>query len=262
MQPMPKEDDNLSFYYTVLRRLTESRIRFLVGGSFAMGQYMDLGRHAKDLDLFVAREDVEPILQNLAQAGYRTELSFLHWLAKIYNGADFIDVVFNSGNGICKVDNSWFDRAVAGEVCGIPVKICAPEELIWSKAFIMERERYDGADITHLVRAYHQRMDWQHLLARFGPHWHLLLSHLILFMFVYPSERATIPAWLMRDLLCRMRADAKNISPERLCNGTLLSRAQYRTDIEEWAYKDARLKPLGNMTEEEAAFWTAASETH
>ncbi|MGH7848179.1 MAG: nucleotidyltransferase [Candidatus Binatia bacterium] len=262
MQPILEKDPNLSFYYTVLRRLTDSRIPFLVGGSFAMGHYMDLSRHAKDLDLFVARRDVDAIFQSLAHAGYRTELSFSHWLAKVYNGADFIDIVFNSGNGICKVDESWFDRALPGEICGLPVKICAPEELIWSKAFIMERERYDGADLTHLVRAYHPSMDWEHLLGRFGPHWHLLLSHLILFLFIYPSERAAIPEWLMRDLFCRMRAEAKEVSPERVCNGTLLSRTQYRMDIEEWAYKDARLKPVGNMTEQEAALWTAASETH
>jgi hypothetical protein len=182
-------------------------------------------------------------------------------LAKVYDGAEFIDVVFNSGNGICKVDDSWFQRAVAGEICGLPVKICAPEELIWSKAYIMERERYDGADLIHLLRAYHSSMDWQHLLRRFGPHWHVLLSHLILFLFIYPSERAAIPEWLLRDLFCRMRGEAKKTDSERLCNGTLLSRSQYRIDIDEWAYKDARLKPAGNMTEKDAALWTAASES-
>ena len=32
------------------------------------------------------------------------------------------------------------------------VKLCPPEEIIWSKSFIMERERFDGADINHLLR--------------------------------------------------------------------------------------------------------------
>jgi hypothetical protein len=36
----------------------------------------------------------------------------------------------------------------------VPVIFCPPEEMIWSKAFVMERERYDGADARILfVRA-------------------------------------------------------------------------------------------------------------
>jgi hypothetical protein len=44
------------------------------------------------------------------------------------------------------VDDLWFAHATPGDVLGIPVRLCPPEEMIWSKAFIMERERYDGAD--------------------------------------------------------------------------------------------------------------------
>jgi hypothetical protein len=58
------------------------------------------------------------------------------------------------------------------------------EETIWSKAFVMERERYDGADIAHLLRASAERLDWHRLLERFDAHWPVLLSHLILFGFI------------------------------------------------------------------------------
>ena len=61
----------------------------------------------------------------------------------------------------------------------------------------MERERYDGADVAHLLRAHGDRLDWPRLLRRFGPHWRVLLSHLVLFGFIYPGERALVPAWVM-----------------------------------------------------------------
>jgi hypothetical protein len=32
-----------------------------------------------------------------------------------------------------------------------PVRIAPLEEIIWQKAYIMERERFDGADIAHLL---------------------------------------------------------------------------------------------------------------
>ena len=34
-----------------------------------------------------------------------------------------------------------------------PARLVPAEEIIWTKAFIMERERYDGADVAHILRA-------------------------------------------------------------------------------------------------------------
>ena len=62
------------------------------------------------------------------------------------------------------------------------------EEMIWSKAFLMERERFDGADVLHLVRARQKEINWPRLLSRFGEHWRVLLSHLVLFPYVYPND--------------------------------------------------------------------------
>jgi hypothetical protein len=87
----------------------------------------------------------------------------------------------------------------------------------------------------------------------------VLLAHLVLFGFIYPAERASIPDAVMRELLGRLDAEpAGDPSAERLCRGTLLSRAQYLPDIGWWGYQDARLAPHGPMTAEEIARWTAA----
>ena len=41
------------------------------------------------------------------------------------------------------MDAEWFAHARDGEVLGLPVKLCPPEEeLIRSKAFVQERERF------------------------------------------------------------------------------------------------------------------------
>ena len=42
----------------------------------------------------------------------------------------------------------------------------------------------------------------------------------------------------------------------KVCQGTLLSRAQYLVGVDEWGYEDARLTPRGTMTEEQTAEWT------
>ena len=38
----------------------------------------------------------------------------------------------------------------------------------------MERERFDGADIVHILRACAETMNWDRLLLRFEPYWQLL----------------------------------------------------------------------------------------
>lgn len=53
----------------------------------------------------------------------------------------------------------------------------------------MERERFDGADVAHIILKRGKRLDWGRLLSRFGEHWRVLLSHLILFDYIYPSEK-------------------------------------------------------------------------
>jgi hypothetical protein len=131
--------------------------------------------------------------------------------------------------------------------------------MIWSKAFIMERERYDGADIAHLLRARAGCLDWRRLVGRFGPHWRVLLSHLVLFGFVYPSERGCIPAAVLTELAGRLAEEQRDAPPpDRICCGTLLSRAQYLADVDTLGYRDARLLPDGTMTAGEIAEWTAA----
>ena len=247
-----------ALYGQALGRLVESDIPFLIGGAFALERYTGIARNTKDLDIFLHPRDLDAVLAVLASLGCRTEVPFPHWLAKALTAEGVIDFIFSSGNGVARVDDEWFEHAVNAEILGFPIKLCPPEETIWSKALIMERERYDGADVAHLIRALGPQLDWPRLLRRFGEHWRVLLSHLVLFGFIYPGERWRIPAEVMRELTARLSTEVHASHPdERLCCGTLLSRAQYLHDLNTWDYRDARLAPTGAMTSDDVAIWTA-----
>lgn len=247
------------FYTKALKTLKGAGIPFLVGGAYGFEHYTGIARHTKDLDIFVRPGDRDRVFEAFAATGWRTELSLAYWLGKVFLEEDFIDIIFNSPNANDQVDEIWFEHAVEAEVFGIPVKLCSPEEMIRSKAFIMERHRWDGADVAHLFRACADQLNWSYLLERFGSHWRILLTHLILFGFIYPSERERIPAWVMQDLLHRLHKEMITTPPsEPLCQGTLLSGSQYLIDVECWGYQDARLRPQGSMTAAEIAQWTAA----
>jgi hypothetical protein len=254
----PGRDTN-AFYRRTLHVLSDARVPFLVGGSHALLNYTGIVRETKDFDLFLRRSDLDVALNALRDAGYHTEVTFPHWLAKAKQGADVVDLVFSSGNGICCVDDAWFEFATEADVLGMPVKFAPVEELLWQKSFVMERERYDGADIAHILRSCGDSMDWSRLVQRFDAHWQLLLASLVLFTFIYPSERHRIPAAVLTDLSNRLQQKiAEPPSDDRVCRGTLLSRGQYLLDIGRYGYEDARVAPRGNMTPEDVVYWTWA----
>jgi hypothetical protein len=135
--------------------------------------------------------------------------------------------------------------------------LCPVEEMVWSKSFVMERERFDGADVAHLLKARGRALDWTRLLERFAEHWPVLLAQLVLFRFIYPGETNSIPERAFSDLL--QKAGRWPGEPDsRICRGTLLSREQYLTDIFKWGYHDPRLAPQGNLSAEDIRHWTAA----
>ena len=250
------------FYCHTLSLLNRAGLEYLIGGAYAFARYTGIERHTKDFDIFVRRADFERVLAALGAAGYKTEATFPHWLGKAYYRDYFVDVIFGSGNGLAQVDDEWFENSMPEEVLGMPVRLVPPEEMIWSKAFIQERERFDGADIAHLLLARAPSLDWQRLVRRFGSHWRVLFAHLVLFEHIYPSERSRLPSWVLRGLTRRFEASESAPSPtERVCHGTLLSRQQYLVDVEEWGFTDARTHPDNPMTDADIAVWTAGIAT-
>jgi hypothetical protein len=255
------DDAAATFYRHVLVTLSNGAVPFLLGGTFALCHYAKFVRFTKDLDVFIRERDVARAFEALEASGCWVEKPYPHWLAKVHRGELFADIIYNSGNGVAVVDEEWFEHASAGTALGVAVQICPAEETIWSKAYIMERERYDGADVAHLIRACGERLDWPRLLRRFGVHWRVLFSHLALFGFVYPAERDKIPPTVIYEMMERMRRETatKTAGDDQACAGTLLSREQYLVDVEQWGYRDARIDQ-GTMSKDELSRWTKAIE--
>jgi hypothetical protein len=234
------EPASRDFYRRAIMTVQKAGIDLLVGGAFAFERYTGISRFTKDFDIFVKARDAARLLEVLSSEGFVTEVTAPHWLAKVCAPEGFVDIIFAEANGAREVDDEWFDYSVEQKVVGLDLRLCPVEEIICSKAFVIDRDRCDAADVAHLIRAHAERLDWNRILRRLGDYWPVLLSHLVLFTFIYPSESHRIPGWLMTDLLRRMQQQAGPASEERLCRGTMLSMTQYRVDILRWGYKDAR----------------------
>jgi hypothetical protein len=235
------EDEARDFYKKTMALLMRANVPFLVGGAYAFNRYTEIVRHTKDFDVFVRRTDYVRALTVLEGAGYVTEVTDDVWIAKAFHLGYYVDFIFGSANAFANVDELWFEHSIPSEVLDTPVLLVPPEEMIWQKAFILERDRCDTADVAHLFLKCADKIDWTRLLSRFDKHWRALLAHLILYGLVYPAERDRIPSWLMDELLSRLELETHSLPPfEKNCLGTLFSRSQYTVDMEIWGYNDGR----------------------
>ncbi len=222
-----------------LQLLREAGVPFVVGGAYAYAHYTGIHRDTKDLDLFLRKADADRAIALFEANGWRTERNTHGWLHKAFWDGALIDLIYSAGSGIPQVDDAWVEHAVEGEVLGQRCLISPAEEIIWSKAFVLERERFDGTELNHLILAVGPRLDWKRLLERFGRYWEVLLGHLMFFRFAYPSDREHVPAWVMWGLLSRAFDSVRGGNwSGRLCRGRLLSQPGYRIDVEQWGFED------------------------
>lgn len=247
MDEIVTDEKARSFYKTVLRKLNKHEFSYLVGGAAAFGEYTGIYRDTKDFDIFCTKKEAGRIIAFIKKEEYNTAIPFPWWIAKIYQEDAYIDIIYHSGNSLCPVDDLWFDNANRATVFGIPVKLVPAEEMIWQKAFVQSRERFDGADIYHILLKRGRQLDWKRLLSRMEKHWEILFAHIINFRYIYPSEKDIVPPWLLDDLTKRFTESSKDHPQrEKICRGTILSIGSnesftdYKTDIEKWGFKDMR----------------------
>lgn len=235
----PAKSSHAAFYADVLRLIKKLRIPFRVGGTCALNAYIGLARETKDLDIFCRPGDYPRIIRAASEAGFKTEVEDERWLAKIRRGKAYCDVIFGSANMVAPITDDWFREIHHATFWNVRVRVLPPTELIWSKAFIIDRYKYDGNDIAHIILRKEKLINWRKLLAYMDQHWEVLLIHLLYFRYIYPSERDLVPEWLKDELLSRLHMQAKMPSPRlRVCRGRIFSRDDFEIDIAAWGFAD------------------------
>jgi hypothetical protein len=221
-------------FVEVLSLFSAHRIPFAVSGAFALHEHTGIWRDTKDLDLFLAHEEVPSALAALSYAGFKTEICDPVWLCKAHRGDYFVDLITGMSNAVLTVHRDWIDRACNAEILGVPVKVLAAEELIASKLFVTRRERFDGADIVHVIHGTAGKLDWARLLHLIGKHWMVLLWALVLYQYVYPAQSEFVPRAIWTDLLSRLRNQLEHPDPCAVFHGSLIDDKMFAIDVEEW----------------------------
>jgi hypothetical protein len=177
------------------------------------------------------------VLEAMALHGLRAEVCDTYWLAKIFDGPYYVDVLFSLPNGIIDFGPEWFQRSHEVELFGCRSRLMGIEEMIASKVFVMRSDRFDGADICHLIRAVKGRLDWDRLL-RLVPCHHILLWHLLLFNFVYPGHADYLPQELMIRLFDTICQGWTAAADPKIFNGMVIDPLRFAVDGEQWGYRE------------------------
>jgi hypothetical protein len=201
-------------------------------------QHTGIWRDTKDLDLFLTQQEVPCALAALASAGFETTVADPVWLYKAHRGDYYVDLITGMSNAAIAVRHDWIDRASNAEILGVPVKVLAAEELIASKLFVTRRERFDGADIVHVIHGTAGRLDWNRILHLIGEHWMVLIWALVLYQYVYPAHSQFVPRALWSDLLSRLGNELDHLNPHADFRGSLIDDKMFAIDVTEWGMTD------------------------
>jgi hypothetical protein len=89
-------------------------------------------------------------------------------------------------------------------LAGVATWFASVEDLIWLKAFIVQRDRCDWPDVLNLITAAEGRLEWNGLLERFGPQWRLLQAVIHLFDWTCPQHAGYVPPPIREELARRV----------------------------------------------------------
>jgi len=232
----------------VLTLFESQKLPYAVAGAFALRHHTGICRFTKDLDVFLGSRDISIALGLLQKKGFRCEIPDPVWLAKARREAYFVDLIAGMSNGVITVDSPWIERSLPATIVGVNTRVLAPEELIASKLFVTRRERFDGADIVHLIYSSRGNLQWTRILDLAGEHWELVLWNLVLFRYVYPAHSDYVPRSVWQSLLTRFADHVHTPDPNARFRGSLIDHRMFAIDVKEWGMDDILKESLNRST--------------
>jgi len=221
-----------------LMLLNRCRVPYAVSGAFALQVHTGIWRFTKDIDLFLAPEDLPAAIRCLQKNGFRCKAKDPVWLHKAHRDGFFVDLITGMSNAVITVERSWIENARPTMILDVRARVLAAEELLASKLFVLRRERFDGADIAHIVYASQGNLDWERVFELVKEHWEILLFALVLYRYVYPAYSHYVPQWAWQRLLGRFSEELARRNPSAPFRGSLVDDKMFAIDVAEWKMED------------------------
>ncbi len=210
-------DEEWGIYATAMQAANNAGIPFLVGGALALGVYTERWRPTKDVDLLILPKDRDVMIDAITKAGFKDYYDQTHydrgWIYRSTRDNYIVDVIWRMANRRADVDEGWFENSRIVAVRGAQFKIVPPEELLWHKLYVLQRDRCDWPDVFNLLYAVGHKLDWKYLLDRMGEDHALLNGVLNIFGWLCPGKVGALPKFVREQFHL---ADVRQGTPEVL----------------------------------------------
>ena len=188
----------------VIREARARGIPFVIGGGLAFSDYSGRVRFSKDIDLFVQPEDREKVIEITRTTGLRDYFEVLpydrSWIYRAYAGDAIVDTIWSFPNHRTDVRPEWLRGGKTIQIRGTELPLLRAEDLLWTKLYVMQRERCDWPDLLNLLQSSGDAMDWDYLIAVVEADLPILASLLSLFGWLSPCCARSFPADLWSRL--------------------------------------------------------------
>lgn len=176
------------------------RVPCAFGGAFAVATYTGKWRNTKDMDLYVLPSDKERMKEAFAGAGLEDYFSVntydRSWIFRGHADGIIVDTIWAMANHRTEVDRDWLERGPQVQFGNRSVPVVPPEELIWSKLYVLQKDRSDWPDILNILDATGPFLNWRRLASRLAADAPLLSGVLLVYRWLSPEGAARLPKWI------------------------------------------------------------------
>jgi hypothetical protein len=191
-------DSDWAVYRDAIRQVRALDIPFAFGGAFALAVYTGSFRNTKDFDFYIRPDDRNAMIDALTAAGLEDHFHRLpydrSWIYRASQGEIIVDAIWAMANHRAAVDDHWVTGGPVVSLRGEQLRAIPMEELIWSKLYVLQRDRCDWGDVFNLLDAQAGSVDWTHLLSRLADDQPLLAGALEVFGWLSPERVVQVPS--------------------------------------------------------------------
>ena len=203
-------------YREVIQQARAERERFAFGGAFATAVYTGDLRNTKDFDFYILPSDREAMKRAIIKAGLTDHFDQMpydrSWIYRGSRGDIIVDAIWAMANHRADVDRQWLELAREVVIRGERLHAIPVEELIWSKLYVLQRERCDWPDVLNLLDAQAGSIDWERLVHRLGVDTPLLAGAMSVFAWLAPDRTRTVSSRVWQKL--GLQPPAEPTAPE------------------------------------------------
>jgi hypothetical protein len=197
-------DDQWRAYQDVITRARAKDLRFVVGGGFAISTYTGHWRNTKDMDLYTLPSAKEALIEATREAGLRDMYTRSpydrRWIYRAACGDVIVDIIWAMANQRAQVDEGWMRDGGVFCMRGERLAVMPPEELVWSKLYVLQHDRCDWTDVWNLIYSVGAELDWEYLIRRMGDDTPLLAAALSVYRWISPGRSRMIPEHVWESL--------------------------------------------------------------